>query len=148
MLFDYWCGLHEHLRTNNSFLSGIKPLPQVWNEFLLGKTGCYLQGYINRSDKHISVHLVLTGKRANERYSILEPQRKHIEHEAGTKLIWQAPEDKKQRYVILRKQDVDPTERSDWSSQFTWLQTHLELFYKLFQQRVKMLDESIEDEEE
>jgi len=148
MLFEYWCGFHDHLRANDSLLNGVKPLPQVWNDFALGKSGCFLEALCNTTEKRIGVHLILTGGKADERFAKLEPQRKQIEQEVGTELTWHAPTDKKQRHVILRKNSVDPADRADWPNQYAWLQSHLELFHKVFQQRVRSLDSEDGDDEE
>lgn len=142
LLFDYWCGFHDELRKQGSELNGIKPLPQVWNDFTLGRSNCFLEALCNTVDKRIAVHLILGGKHATERYEQLAKQKAEIEAELGKSLEWHAPSDKKQRHIILRKPGVDPADRTDWPNQYEWLRENLELFHRVLQPRVRALQSS------
>ncbi len=138
-LFEFWCGFHNELRKHGSEITGVKPLPQVWNDFALGRSNCFLEALRNSYDKRIAVHLVFGGKHSTFRFQQLIAQKADIESEIGMALEWHCPPDKKQRHVILRKLGVDPSDRDEWPALYDWLRHTLEQFHKTFQPRIKAL---------
>jgi hypothetical protein len=144
-LFEFWCGFHDEFRMQNCEISGVKPLPQVWNDFTLGRSACSLGAWCNTSEKLISMNLILGGRHAKSRFEQLQAQKHEIEEEIKEPIEWYAPEDVKQRRLILRKEGVDPANRTEWPAQFAWLSDKLNLFYKVFQPRVRALQDELDE---
>ena len=148
LLFEYWCGFHDELRKHSSDIHGVKPLPQVWNDFALGRSGCYLSALCNTKEKRIAVHLIFNGVGAADRFEQIVKVKAEVESEIGSILDWYAPADMKQKHVILRKGGVDPADRDSWPSQYLWLRENLEQFHKVFRPRVLALQVSTDENDD
>jgi hypothetical protein len=54
-------------------------------------------------------------------------------------LEWRERPDGKESHVVLRRYDVDPSNRSDWPDQHQWFRENLEAFHRVFASRIKAL---------
>jgi hypothetical protein len=139
MLFEYWIAVHDLLKERGSTLSGIKPLPQHWNDFAIGRSHFWLQASCNNKEQRIAVKLGMGGPHADDHYKQLLAQRTQIEDQLHTDLEWLSFSGKKQRYICLYKKDVDPSSRDDWHAQHRWLIDNLERFHEVFQPLIRNL---------
>jgi hypothetical protein len=102
----------------------------------------------NTQEKRIAVHLVFSGVGATDRFQQLAAIKTVVESEIGAPLEWHAPDDMKQKHVILRKNGVDPGDRESWPAQYLWLREKLERFDTVFRPRVLALQVGMEDDHE
>jgi hypothetical protein len=73
-------------------------------------------------------------------FHLLHEDKEEIEKEFGEELLWIENPDKKTSRIILRLNNADPTNRSQWEKQHIWLAEKLEIFHKVFVDRVKNLN--------
>lgn len=137
---EYWTALSELLSSESKLIKPQKPLPQHWANYAIGKSNFTLIAVVNIRDKRLEVHLVIYGQDRIEYYNLLEQQRNQIEKEAMETFKWRELPSNKESHIQLEKLNIDPTNRSDWPNQHEWLKTNLELFHKIFSQRIKKLN--------
>jgi hypothetical protein len=135
---QFWTNFREFVVQKKSFLKIQKPLPQHWTNIAIGKTDVYMSATVNLKEKKLSVFLVLDGPFAKWRFKQLQIQQAQIETDAKTALEWKELPLKKQSHIALTK-PADPSNQTDWPAQYQWLLHTLELFHKVFSQRVKAL---------
>ena len=143
---NYWAALRQMLIDRKSTVKPQKPLPQHWTNFALGRSYFGMHAAVNTQKKHITVGMSCYGDHAKEHYRLLAVDKATIEKEIGSPLDWEELPNRKESRIAIRLHDVDPTNQSDWPRQHNWLAEKLELFYKVFSQRVKQLDISEQSE--
>ena len=126
------------LRERASDVSLQRPLPRRWTRFGIGRTDFSLVATTNRRDRWIRVGLRIDGPAAEALFHLLHAERPAIEQAVGAPLDWQALG--RAFRISLRKEQVDPTDESNWSDQHKWLADKLELFDRVFRPRVKQLN--------
>ena len=142
LYLEYWTGLRDLLEERNGVISPVKPLPQSWMSFGVGRSGFWLSASASMRDKWISVDLTVAGKDGKPHFYLLGQDRVDIEEEIGAKLEWEERPGRKQSYVSLSQEEIDLEDRGDWNRQHQWLCDNLEAFHKVFSPRVKALDAS------
>jgi hypothetical protein len=140
MQMEYWQGFKDRLIETKSPLRGQKPQPQHWYDFAVGRSNCWLSLAANSQKNFLRVRLVLAGSLAKERFSNLLSKKEEIEQELGFKLQWEEKPENPQSLITLDKQNVNPTDRSDWQNQYEYFQNTLEKFYKVFSRYLKEVD--------
>jgi hypothetical protein len=136
---EFWTAFRRLLQERGSRIRGTKPLPQNWNNFAIGRSDIWLETFVNTRDKRIAVALAFGGPQARAHFDQLHQERPPIEAEVGQELDWHAEPGKKQCRVFLRWEETDPALRDKWPEQHEWLREKLELFHRVFAQRVKNL---------
>lgn len=137
---EYWTSFRELLLSESKLIKPQKPLPQHWAYYAIGKSNFTLAAIVNTRDKKIEVHLVIYGPNRIAFYNLLETQKEQIEKEAMGSLKWRKLPDNKESHIQLENDKVDPIDKNDWPNQHNWLKTKLELFHKIFAQRIKKLN--------
>jgi hypothetical protein len=137
---EYWTSFSEYLLKNSKVIKPQKPLPQHWAYCAIGRSGVTLMALVNTTekDKRIAVALSLMDEFAKSRFQSLHALKEEIESEAGEKLDWRENPGKKESSIWL-KNPVDPSDKASWPMQHKWLKEKLELFHKIFAQRIKSL---------
>ena len=79
---------------------------------------------------------------AHAHYSLLHEQKEAIESDAGEQLEWRMLPDNKESQINLYRHDSNPSDRDSWEEQHRWLLDKLDLFHRLFSERIKSLDAS------
>lgn len=138
---EYWTSFSDYLVKNSKVIKPQKPLPQHWTNFAIGRSGACLTALVNTTekDKRITVALSLMDEFAKSRFQSLILQKDEIEAEAGEELDWRENPGKKESSIWLRN-PVDPSDKESWPIQHKWLKEKLELFHKIFAQRIKALE--------
>ena len=139
---EYWKDLRELLKKHQGAVRPTKPLAQHWQTFSIGRSYFLLYANMNIRSARIGVQLVLQGADAKAHYELLRRQKDIIDDEAGERLDWRMLPDKKESQINLYRHDSDPSNRNLWKEQHQWLLDKLELFHKVFANRIKSLDAS------
>ena len=143
---EYWAGLREELLNRRSIVKPQKPRPQHWMNFAIGRTNTHMSAFCNTQDEYIGVNLNLTGPNSKSFFQQLADQKAEIEREMQVVLDWRELPGKQMSRIVLRRQSTDPNDRQAWPEQHEWLAEKLELFYRVFQSRVKGLTAEAQDE--
>jgi hypothetical protein len=80
------------------------------------------------------------GPQAKIFFKLLEQQRQEIEKEAGVGFEWRELPDYKESYIVLRCYGNDITDKNGWEKQHKWFKQTLEIYQKVFSQRIKNLN--------
>lgn len=135
----YWQALVDYMEEHNSSISVRKPRPQHWMNFAVGRSGFRLTAYANTRERRIGLQLVIHRGEIKIFYRQLLAERAVIEQTIGQPLEWRELPDRKQSDVTLDNTQFDPTNRTQWPQQHAWFMEKLELFYKVFSPRIKVL---------
>ena len=139
---EYWKELGELIRKNKGAIRPTKPLAQHWQTFAIGRYYFLLYATMNIRNARIGVQLVLQGSDAKAHYELLHRHKDIINGEAGERLDWRMLPDKKESQINYYRHSSDPSDRSLWKEQHQWLLDKLELFHRVFANRIKSLDAS------
>ena len=141
LYLEYWTRLRDLLEKRNSIVSPVQPLPQSWMSFAVGRSSFWLSASASIRSEWICVSLTIAGKDGKPHFYLLKREKADIEEEVGAKLEWDEKLGRKQNYINL-SDDADPKDRHDWDRQHQWLCEQLEIFHKVFSERVQTLDAS------
>jgi hypothetical protein len=140
----FWTAFKEYMDANSNIRCQ-KPFPQHWLNSSIGRSGFHLSSIAsywdsttNTKGSEIRVELALDGPNAKEAFLKLEVEKTAIETEIGRPIGWHNPENARSCRIYVQ-QSADWLNESLWPSQQEWLRRQLELFTKVFQQRVKSL---------
>ena len=142
MQLEYWQDFSALLKRANGRVRPTKPLPQHWQTFAIGRSNFLMYTTINIRNTRIGVQLILQGSDAKAHYSLLHEQKEAIESDAGEQLEWRMLPDNKESQINLYRHDSDPSDRDSWDEQHRWLLDKLDLFHRIFSERIKSLDAS------
>ncbi|MBD3672766.1 MAG: DUF4268 domain-containing protein [Planctomycetaceae bacterium] len=137
---EFWRMLQDSLDEISGPVRAVKPQPQSWLTYSLGRTNCYLVSAINTRDQWIAVSTVTNGKHAKPFFHLLQEQKAEIETELGEALDWRELLDKKESQIVLRRENIDPLDQNRWPELCEWFSTTLTKFHEVFSHRVKQLD--------
>ncbi len=141
MQLQYWHKLKENLAENNSHLRPQTPRAQHWWNFSIGRSGVKIATLMNTRENRIGVEISMFSDDAKAFYHLLLQDKDKIEEQIGEELVWKELPEKAASRIILY-QDTDPSNETEWPSQFDWLREKVELFDVTFRERVKRLDPS------
>ena len=143
---EFWTGFRAYMESQGSPIRCQKPLPQVWMNHSVGRSGFWLASVVSTWDSEanqwggeIRAELVIRTPAAKEHFAKLAAQQAAIEAEAGFPLLWDNGGEYKQAKIYVRKK-ADVEDRALWPSHFQWLRTHLESLHVAFSSRIKLLD--------
>ena len=139
---EYWTAFRVVLQQRDGVITPVKPQPQHWLDFAVGRSYFNLSALANTRDKRIGIRLWLAGANAKPHFYLLEQDKGDIEKEVGAELVWHELPDKKHCHITLHRLQTDPKMRHEWADQHQWLSEKLELCHKVFSPRVKELDAS------
>ena len=137
---EYWTAFRKYMEEHPGNVRPVKPLPQNWMSFSVGRSGFGIGTRINIQGKWISALLGMGGSNAKTCFKLLHEEKEKIEEEFGEKLNWRELPGQVESHVVLVLEPADPNDRSDWPRQHAWLLDRLEKFYTVFRPRVKRLD--------
>jgi hypothetical protein len=137
---NYWEALMGVLKAVGGPVSGNrKPQPQSWMSFPIGRSRFHLNAVMTRTKRQVRVELYILGDSAKAILAHLRQQKESVEQDLGCELEWNDLSGRDQA-VILRLNNVDPEDESDWQRQHTWLAKRLNDFHRVFARRVGDLD--------
>lgn len=134
---EYWGKLGELVTEKSKLLRARTPYPQSFTNFSIGRSGSHLCALLNTKQKRIGVQLLLHGANAKAFFDLLHADKQSIETEVGQELVWDKLPDGKESHVEVWIEQIDPSNKSDWSRQHEWLLSTLEAFHRAFSQRVR-----------
>jgi hypothetical protein len=91
---------------------------------------------VNVLKREIRVDITLKSDAAHDQYKRLEEDKLEIEEIIGQALEWNE-KPKRERQIIWRLKNVDPTDKSDWDRQHAWLAARLIAFRLAFGPRIE-----------
>lgn len=145
---EYWGGLRALLLDRKSAAKPMKARPQNYMHFAIGGGSQFWMGAeMSTRGKWIRVYIGCGGDEAPLPFQLLEKEKLAIEKDIGCALEWEERPGKKNKYISLKKEGVDPAKRDDWSNQQLWLAEKAEAFHKAFVPRIKRIREAGLDEE-
>ena len=113
-----------------------KPTPTHYLNFRIGRSNFGIRAWHRRRNKDIGVSIFITGQNAKVFFNLLRDQQQEIENEFGESLEWSEAPEVEESQVYLVKENIDPTDETDWNNQHEWLASQLERFDKIFRRRI------------
>ncbi|MCF6175498.1 MAG: DUF4268 domain-containing protein [Victivallaceae bacterium] len=150
MQLEYWTKFREYVLQHGTLIRPQKASAQHWMNFSIGRTGFYMYSFMDTQKERVGIRLVMDGENAKPYYKLLQQQKKAINKEFGLGLEWQELPNKKNSYISIYNNSLNPKKKKDWTNQFTYFLEKLEKYHKVFSQRIKSLDigDLIEEEED
>ena len=140
LMRKFWTGLQEYMNDKGSSVNCPAPTTRNYLQFSIGRTTFTLQAWVASTNREIGIRLYMAGDFSKAHYYLLKEQQEEIHNEFGETLDWHAlPENERSR-ISLSKADTDSLDENDWPHQYEWFTTQLELFDKVFRERIKGLN--------
>lgn len=136
---EFWQGLKDLIEDSGSPIRMQKPFPQHWANVGIGRTGFSLTPLVNTRDNSMAVELLLNDTNSGAYFKQLLNQKPEIEQAVGQELVWHELEGRISSRITLSRSDCDPTETSRWPEYHAWLKEKLELFDRVFRERIRGL---------
>lgn len=133
---EYWTAFGAVLKASEGPFEAPGPTPQAQASFPLEQPGFVLVTFLDTAEKRVGIYLQLSGDATSTSLRALHEQKAAIETEIDSPLEWREVPDKKEGYVMLRREEVDPNDRAAWSEQHEWLREKLLAFHKVFAGRI------------
>lgn len=141
----FWTAYRADLE-QHSHIQSQKPQPQNWLVHTIGRSGFSLLSVASFYDSErgvweggeLRVELVVNHRDAKAYFSQLEKERATIEKDLGVPVTWHNPQETRQAKVWVRRA-ADIRNQAEWPEYFGWLKSNLELFHKVFAERVRNL---------
>lgn len=137
---DFWREFRDCLKARNSPVGPVKPQPQNWIDFPIGREHFNLVAFISAAERRAGVTLVVHGPQAKAHYHLLNRDRAEIESQVGCSLEWLENPGHKESHIRLQLADANLAAPENWPAVHTWLAENLETFNRVFRMRVKQLN--------
>jgi hypothetical protein len=134
---EFWAGLRALIDSRGGAVIARKPLPQHWCTFAIGTGHFHLTAFVNTTKRWIGLQLTMVGEDAKAHFHELARAKAKIEEEAGSALEWEELPEKKESHIARTWYDCDPLDRGKWAEQHQWLYEQLQVFHKVFAERVR-----------
>lgn len=146
MQLEFWTDFREYVLDKGSIIKPTKPLPQMWMNIAIGRTGFTLVPVVSTQDAdavgddshQLRAELVMFDEYGKSYFAQLAAKQAEIDAEFGTPLIWAETPGKKQSKIYV-KRATNFDDRSKWPEYHEWLLNQLENLHKTFAKRVKQL---------
>ena len=135
---EYWQDFRKLMEDRGGLVRPVKPAPQHWLVFSIGRSGFFLYTVVNVRNSRIGVQLVIQGPNAKAHYNLIAGQREEIQAEVDERFQWRELADKKESQINIWR-DCDPTDLQAWKGQHEWLFDKLQIFHKTFAERIRAL---------
>ena len=131
----FWGELNAHLQAKNSPVQIAVQGPDFRNgkhyiRTNIGESGFLVQAVRVPSRQNIHIKVTMSGDNHAENSIWLQQQ--DIQREFAEPLHWRPTSRGQGSVVILRNDNVDPTDESDWPNQVEWMADGLERFARVF----------------
>ena len=131
---EFWNGLKDYAKKNNSKLRFHKSAPQHWNSMSIGSNDAHISLTINSRENLFAVELYISNNK--ELYAHLLEKKDTIEQELGEKLEWMELPGKKASRIKASYQG-DFSKEDQWETSFFWLLNVAEKFRNVFPKYLK-----------
>jgi len=138
---EFWQGLRDLLVERGSVVKPRQPRAQHWMNFAVGRSGFRLTAYANTREKRIGLQMVIHKGPTKLYFRQLHKEKAAIEMELDESVEWRELPDKKQSDITLDNPNLDPNRRSQWPQQHLWLAEQMEAFYRVFNPRIRALEQ-------
>lgn len=144
---EFWTAFRGFLiQQENSPVKPVKPQPQHWMDFSIGRSWFNLSAIASLYDNEaasyesheIRVEFVLKSEESKEQFAKLLESKSEIEKAIGSELIWHNPETARMCRVFIRK-SVNLRNQAEWHNYHEWLFKQLGIFKKVFGARLSKL---------
>ena len=137
----FWTAFGEHVSQTNCQINAPRPVPKAFVFFAIGRAGFGLKALMSTLNNRLVVRLNMFGSNAEAHFNLLIIDQEEIENEIGElcddeQLEWR----EQSNAVVLTRGNTNPTAETDWPNQHAWLAEKLELFDRVFRQRIKALN--------
>lgn len=147
MQLDFWSAFGRYCEENPPRFKMVKPQPQHWLYYGLGRGGFNLtsiasfwDSVTNTSENHeIRAELTIDGLNAKAHYQSLEDRRDEIESSLGRELSWHNPENRRSCRLYTRK-IVRLDDQDRWPEYLAWLLNELNDFHRVFSPIIRSLE--------
>jgi hypothetical protein len=144
---EFWTDFGAYCDENQTFFTKVKPRPQVYHNFSLGRGGFRLVATASFYDSaketwangELRTELHIDGVNSHAHFKALKTQYQEIEDGLERTLVWYEPENTRARSIYMRK-EADLNDRTRWPEYHTWLVTELNAFHKYFSPIVRNLE--------
>lgn len=136
----FWMGLGEYMTEKGNSLKFPTPGPWRYIVWSIGRTGFYIETHLVPTRNEISIRLCINTDHPEADFYLLQEQQDEIHNAFGETLQWHELPGNKRSRIGLTKVDTDPLDENDWQHQYQWFTEKLELFDKVFRERIKVLD--------
>lgn len=137
----YWGAFGGLLMSNGGPLARErKPQPQSWMSYSIGRSGFGLNASMARPRRQVRAELYISNANAKAFFHLLHAEKSEIEAELGYALDWDELPEGRDTRISIALDATDPEEQSDWSRQHDWLAARLNDFYRVFVNRVRVLN--------
>jgi Domain of unknown function (DUF4268) len=137
---EYWTEFRKYMEEHPGNVRPVKPLPQSWIAFAVGRSGFTILTTINIQGNRSPYSWRWADQTPSHAFTCFTKKKEEIEEEFGEKLDWRELPGKVESHVALVLEPADPSDRHDWPRQHAWLRDQLERFHAVFRPRVRQLD--------
>jgi hypothetical protein len=143
---EFWTAFREYLLDRDTVIKAVKPLPQMWMSFSIGRSGFSLVTVASTQDSeaadtdshHLRVEFVMHNDLAKSLFGQVVADKLQIEAEFGGPLTWAETAGKKQSKIYV-KRPATIDDRARWPLYHAWLLQNLEKLHGVFAKRVRLL---------
>jgi hypothetical protein len=108
--------------------------------YRIGRSEFRLNAVMVRQKHQVRAELYISGVRAKAFFGLLQRQRAAIEEALGYPLDWDALPEGQDSRISVSLENADPENTADWKRQHEWLAARLTDIYRVFVDRVRVLD--------
>ena len=135
---EYWNFIREYFNQTGTFLSMRTPRAQHWYSISIGRSKYHISLTANTIHSRLGCELYMRGENAKKAFSDIREEKDNIEKELGIELDWQELPDGQDSRIILYR-DGEIKDKTTWEETAIWFKKYAELFYKVFNERIKKL---------
>ena len=136
----FWQDFVSSLARRGRSIEPKNPHPKSWMTFDLGYSGIELGAYHSVRELTCSTEILLSGRKAKERFAILEPYKAKIESELGFELFWYNPNNKMRCRIYRTRKDIDVGDSTQWPNIISWSIDNLYEMKRVFTPYLPMLN--------
>jgi hypothetical protein len=136
----FWAGLRDRLMERDSPIRPVKPPPENWTMYGVGRTGFSLLASFNTRENWLRTELFIHEDKDKSLFRHLQSDREAIEREFGEALEWEELPSRKGSRVATYLRNTDPMNEELWPRHHEWIAENLERLNKVFRPRVKGLN--------
>ena len=137
----FWTEFGEHMTRTNCQINAPRPVSVGFVFFPIGRFGFRLKALMSKLRNQLVVRLDMYGPNAETHFNLLIIDWEEIKNEIGElREGEQLKRREESNAVVLTRHNIDPTSEGDWPNQHAWLAEKLELFDRVFRQRIRALD--------
>lgn len=135
---EYWNYLKDYFNQKGTSLSLRTPRAQHWYSMSVGRSKFNISLTVNTMQDRLGCELYMRGENAKKAFSELLKEKEIIEQEMGIQLNWQElPDGQDSRIILYNNGNIK--DKKQWEEISEWFKKYTELFYKIFNERVKKI---------